>query len=41
MSSRLEIWTIDQNWMTINKNVKKKEKEKKRKKKKHGTLNFF
>ena len=27
MSQRLEIWTIAQKWMTINKNLKKREKK--------------
>ena len=28
MSQSLEIWTISQKWMTMNKNVKKEEKRK-------------
>ena len=29
MIQRLEIWTIAQNWMTMNENVKKEEKKRK------------
>ena len=29
MSQRLEIWTIAQNWMTVNENVKKEGKNRK------------